>query len=283
MDVLQHARVAVCAHGLQACGNRTRYGMVGLSGQRQSQGTDFVFTRRCHKPFAVNQLGTAMCQRAGLVQRHGLEQPRLLQMNPALEQQSASRAGRQRTDDGHRRGNHQSTGAADHQQHQRLVDGIQPTPAEQQRATQGHCQRQRKYQRRVHGGKAIDKALRRRAAVLGFFHRMDDAGQRGVLSRGRAAHLQHAGTVDGAGKHAVARPLVHRNALAGDGRLVDRAVPRRDHAIQRDALAGLHPQHGTRLDLLDGQRAPLAIGLQHIGLLRGQLQQLPNGIACACR
>ncbi|MNF86070.1 hypothetical protein D3C84_684930 [compost metagenome] len=100
---------------------------------------------------------------------------------------------------------------------------------------------------------------------------MDDARQGAVIRGAGGAVFQLAFTVDGAGEERVAQVLLHRQALAGDGRLVDAGTAAQHLAVQGDALAGTHPQARTGLHQARRTFLPLAV-LEHRGLFRGQLQ-----------
>jgi hypothetical protein len=84
--------------------------------------------------------------------------------------------------------------------------------------------------------------------------------------------------VDGAGEYRVACGLVDRLALAGDGRLIDRRGASRHLAIQRDALARTHAQHGTQGHIGNGHFAP-AGGCLNGGHLRRHGHQAFDGMA----
>ena len=65
------------------------------------------------------------------------------------------------------------------------------------------------------------------------------------------AHDEGAGAVDGAADDLVARRLLDRDRLAGDHRLVDRAPPLEDDAVDRHLLARPDPQAVAERDLLE--------------------------------
>ena len=125
----------------------------------------------------------ALGERAGLVQRHGLDAAGPLQEHPALDENAAPCRRRQATDHGHRRGDHQRARTRDHQEHQRLVDCLHPGPARQRRGQHHQGHREHEHGRRVDRREAVHEALRGRTRALGVFHRMDDAGQRAVCCR----------------------------------------------------------------------------------------------------
>ena len=74
---------------------------------------------------------------------------------------------------------------------------------------------------------------------------MHDAGNQAVAGGSGNAQVQFTVLVDGAGVELIARAFVRQCALAGDGRLIDRAFAFRHLAIQRHAGAGGNAQHGA--------------------------------------
>ena len=127
----------------------------------------------------------------------------------------------------------------------------------------------------------IDEALRRRAAALGLFDRMDDAGE-GRLRRRRAdPAFDAAGLVDGAREHRIAGQFVDRQAFAGDRRLVHTGLAREHHRIERDAFARAHPHRRADGDLADRQGLPSAVRLAHLGTVGREREQAADRIARA--
>ncbi|MPM96403.1 hypothetical protein SDC9_143566 [bioreactor metagenome] len=104
---------------------------------------------------------------------------------------------------------------------------------------------------------------------MGCLDCMDDASQGRVVGGSRHLEFQHAGLVDGAGENRIASRLVHRNALAGDRRLVDGTAAGGHSSIQRDAGTRLDP-HLCPDDNLVGRRLPPAtVALANLCGFRG--------------
>ncbi len=99
-------------------------------------------------------LGTAVGQRAGLVQRQRPKPPRGLQVHPAFNKDAAPGGGGQAGDDADRRGDDQGAGTGDHKNDQAAVKPFRPRcPGENER-DQSHAERQRH-----HGGGVIAREL----------------------------------------------------------------------------------------------------------------------------
>ncbi len=103
-------------------------------------------------------------------------------------------------------------------------------------------------------GGPVGKPLAGRLRVLGLLHELHDLRQRGVGADGGRAGAHGPVLVDRPAHEAVARPLVHRQALPGDGRLVDVALPLEHLAVDRDLGTGPDQQqvpdaHLSRRDL----------------------------------
>jgi hypothetical protein len=228
-----------------------------------------------------DQLGLAFGDGARLVERHGLELACLFEVGAALDEDAAPRGRCERAHHGDGRRDHQRARARDDQQHQRLVEGLQPRPVHEQRREQRNRQRQHEDRGRVDGGEFIDEALRGRARALRFFDRVNDARERGVGGHGSDAELQCGGLVDGAREDRVAHRLVHRNALARDRRLVDGAEAVGHHAVQRHALAGADARDGVQRHRIGPHGLPAAIGLLHLGLLGREREQALDRVARA--
>ena len=219
-------------------------------------------------------------QRAGLVERHGPERGRLLDVGAAFDQHPVPRRGGERRHDAHRRRDHERTGAGDHQQDERPVEPVAPRRAEQQRRHHEDGERERDHRWRVHAGELLDPLLGPGAPAVRSLDHAGDAGERGIFGRLGALDLERAVAVDGAGEHLAARLLGDRDALAGDRRLVDRARSDHDAAVERDALA--RPDDEARADRrFRGRDLPLlAGGRQGAHGRRCQVEQRRDRAAC---
>ncbi len=200
------------------------------------------------------------------------------QKRAALDQDAAACGGSQPADDSHRRRDHQRAGAGDHQQHQRTVCPIQPA-ADEQRRNERDQQRHQKYRRGINFGEAVDEALRRRFGALRLFNGMDNTRQRGIGGGGRHPVFKRAAFVDGAGKHAIADGFVHRQAFAGDRRLIHRRTAAYNLAVQRDTLAGFDAHDTARLEGFRVHILPVAVRQLHCSGFRRQRHQAGDGVS----
>ena len=98
---------------------------------------------------------------------------------------------------------------------------------------------------------------------------------------GGYAVFQRAGLIDGAGKHGIAHAFFHRQAFAGNRRLVYCGAAAHDFAVQPDAFARLHPHHAAHGHIGCRDFLPTAIGLLHGGGVGCQRHQPGNGVAGA--
>ena len=217
--------------------NRLRYRVIRVPGQARDDGGDPIAIGGPIQRAPFDESRLAFSDGAGLVERDRLQVAGAFKMDTALDQDAAPRRGRQPADDRHRRRNDQCAGARDDQQHQGLVDGLQPRPAEQPGPRDRNQHREDEHGWRVDRGEAVDEALRRRPVPLGLLDRVNDPRQRGIRRQRRHLDLEQPVLVDRSGEDRVARFLVDRDALAGHGRLVDARVSGDDDAVERDAFA----------------------------------------------
>ncbi|MNP24645.1 hypothetical protein D3C76_1174190 [compost metagenome] len=178
---------------------------------------------------------------AGLVQGQVIQVAAAFQVHTALDQDAFARSSGQAADDGHRGRDHQGARARDNQQHQGAVDPVEPACGHEQWRNHCHGQGDGKHHRRVDTRKAVDKALSRRPRALRLLHGLDDPRQSRLPGAGGDAVFQCPRLVDGTGEQLVAYGLLHRQAFAGDRRLIDAGLPIDHFTVQADAFAGAHP------------------------------------------
>ena len=178
--------------------------------------------------------------------------------------------------DGHRRGQTQGAGAADDQHRDAPGQGVAYLPAQQQpdhKGRQGNGNDRRNEDARDLVGHLGNGGL----GGGGVADHADDLGQGGILSHPGGPAGQEARLVEGRRRDRAARGLVHGNALAGEGSLVDGALALQDHAVHRDMLAGPDYKGIPGQHLTDGHLG-LHPGPEHRGLLRRQLHQTLEGV-----
>ena len=134
---------------------------------------------------------------------------------------------------------------------------------------------------RVHPGDEmpryeVGQLLNRRLGGLGVLNHLDDLGQRRLTTHPGGLESERAGLVDGGADNLGARSLFHRDALAGDHRLVHRRVTHGDFAVDGNALTGAHHDNVADPDLIGGylQLLPFSDHVRRPGL---QANQFPDG------
>ena len=182
----------------------------------------------------------ALGQRAGLVERDHGQVAQRLERDHVLDQDAVARRDAGADHDRRRRGEAECARAGNDEHRHRVQQrggerraGDEP-PAGERR------QRDRDDDRHEDGADPVDEALDRRLFRLRRFDEPHDARERRLGADRRRAHDEQPLAVDRAAGDAVARRLGHRQALAGEQRLVDVAAPVEQQAVDRQALAGAH-------------------------------------------
>jgi hypothetical protein len=168
--------------------------------------------------------------------------------------------------------------AGDDQQGQGLVSGLMPAPVQQPGREQAQGNRQHQHDGGIDLGEAVDKAL------VGA---LEDCACSTAWTM-RAIRLSLAGAVT----RSCSSPswLMEPAYSSSPGPLCASALSPvmgawltelslGDQAVQRHASAGRHAQHGAQGHLAGGHAHSAAVGLQHIGGLGRQLQQIADGQA----
>ncbi len=149
---------------------------------------------------------------------------------------------------------------------------------EDERRHHRHEDGQRQDGRGVDTGEAINEALSRRTAGLRLLDGVDDVGQGGVTRHLGHPELERPGGVDGAREHLGTRPLLHRYAFSGDGRLINRRVAFDDFSIERHSLSRTHPHYGAHGDSLGLHLGPSPVSLLNSGRLGRHPYEIPDGV-----
>ena len=87
-------------------------------------------------------------------------------------------------------------------------------------------------------GQPIGHPLELRLAAPGLRDEPDNLAKRGVAADLLGVNLDHTELVERAREDLVGGPLVHRDRLAGERRLIDRRAPCQNRPIDRNPLAG---------------------------------------------
>ena len=124
----------------------------------------------------------------------------------------------------------------------------------------------------------LHRAFHPRARRLRLLHQSHQPGDGAVRSRRRHPHLQRTALVHRAAVHLVARRFGHRDALAGEGRLVHRGGPFDDDAVEGYLISRLDQDNLADRDVLDGNL--LLRGREPPRLLRPQREHRTHGRRC---
>ncbi|MNO84053.1 hypothetical protein D3C76_753830 [compost metagenome] len=276
LEVIHHQRRGLFIHSHIGDGQRHR--VIRTTGQRcGNRWRRLVGCRVKRQIIGLHRF--AMGEGSGFIQRQVVELVAPFQIHTTLDQDAFARGGGEAADDGHRGGNHQCTGACDHQQHQCAINPVKPQRAHEQRRNHRHREGENEHGRRVDSRKLVNESLGRCARALSLFDGVDDPRQRRMVRFSGHHIFQGAGLIDGAGEHLVANRFIHRQAFTGDRRLIDGRTARHHFTVQTDTFARTHPHPRAELDGFDILSNPAAIGLQHRGLLRGHLHQAADGVA----
>ena len=213
---------------------------------------------------------------AGFVQSHDLHPARFLQGSGSLEQNAVFGAQAAAHHNGHRSGQTQGTGAADDQNGDAPGQGVAYRVAQQQPHRRGH-RGDGDHRRNEHAGYLIGDLGNGGLGGGGVADHADDLGQGGILAHPGGPAAEIAGLVHRGGGHSVAGSLVHRDALAGEGGLINGAVSLQHHAVHRDALPRPDGELVPLLHLLHRHLCFLAVP-DNGGSLGGQPHQAFQGV-----
>ncbi len=186
--------------------------------------------------------GLACGERAGLVEGHDLDVAKILKVRPAFDEDAGLTCTPYACGYADRRGHDQRAGGRCNQQHHCTRRPWRNRLPEHRRYRHQQDRRQQ-HQRGVDEAEAFDEKLPVPLALLRFLHEVDHAREGVVAEVTGDAHCQRAFAIDRAGKDLRAGLLLHRHALTGHRRLVDRRVAFDDHAICGDGLTRADEEH----------------------------------------
>jgi hypothetical protein len=200
----------------------------------------------------LHQFRPALGQRAGLVDHEGVDPFQPLQRFGIADQNSRPRATADPDHDRHRRGEAERTRTGDDQH----GDGGNQRKCEAWLRPEHHPGNERQQRRRKHGGheparNPVGQLLDRRARALRLRHQIDDPRQHGIAADPLGAQHQAAVLVDGAADQDRAGRFRHRHGLARHHEFIDERMALGDGAVDRDLLAGPHPQEVADRDRID--------------------------------
>ena len=245
--------------------------------QRQRRGKQRRFLHALRRN-DIRHTRLAARDRAGLIQRDDLRFPGFFQRNRRFEQNSVLRAEAVADHDRHRCGKSQRAGTGNDQHgnapRQRIAEGLADQQPHDQRHDGNGNDRRNEHAGHPVGDLCDGRLGRRRVA-----DHLDDLRQRGILAHARRLAAQEARLVDRRSGNAVPRPLVRRDALAGQGRLIDRAAALEHDAVHRDVFARTHDKHVALAHLRNGDRdlPPVAHEARRLGR---ELHEALEGVGC---
>ena len=231
----------------------------------------------------LQHLKNALGQGARLVEHHAPGLSQGLQVVAALDQNPLGRRAADAAEKAQGNADDQGAGAADDQEGQGSCDPVTPQGCiahskphhrRQHRQSQGTVA----HRRGIDPGKLGDKVLRLGLFHAGIFHQVQDLGHGGVAEFLSGPDMQQAAEVHAAGEHLVPGLHLPGQALAGKGTGIHRRLPLGHHAVNGDALPGLHHDDGAhghiiRVHLLQG-----AAGLD-VGIVRTNIHQVGDAAA----
>ena len=219
-------------------------------------------------------------ERARLVHHERVDPLERLQGLGVAEQHAGGRAAARPDHDRHGRGQAERAGARDDQD----GDGVHQGVGQPGRGADEPPDPERQHGDRDDGGHEVRRdpvgeALDRGSAPLRLAHELDDLGEERVASDALGAHHEAPGPVDRAAGDPVARPLLHRDRLAGDHRLVDGAPALEDDAVDRHLLTRADAEPVADLEPFERCVRLAPVLGEAAGRLRLESEERPDGLA----
>ena len=225
----------------------------------------------------VRHDGFSLCDRPGLVKGDDLHIAGLLQRFRGLIENAVFRSHAAADHDGDRGRETQSAGAADDQDRNAAREGKADGAVQDKQPEKGHDQGDRDDCRNKDARDRIRQLCDRGLGGGRVAHHLDDLGQSAVLADPGRLAAQKAGLVQGCRGNFIAGVLVHRNALSGQGGLIDRAAALHDNAVHRDIFTGTDDEDIALSDIVDTDFLLLTVSDDGGGLGR-QLHQTLEGV-----
>ena len=225
-------------------------GMFGATLQGRGQREEFLLRNAlCRQNVRCGRFAAG--DGARLVEDDDLRLAGLFERDGRLEEHAVSGAKAAAHHDGDRRGEAEGAGTADDENRDAPGQG------------EGEILAGGKPACRRHGGNGDDGGHEDAGDAVcdlgngglggrGVAHHLDDLGKGRVFADALSPAAQEARLVDGGSRNGIARRLVHGNALARQGRLVDGAGALLDDAVHGNAGAGTHDEDVAHPHLLHG-------------------------------
>ena len=207
----------------------------------------------------------------GFIQGNDLRLPCLLQGNRCLEHNAVLCPHPVAYHDGHRSRKSQGAGAADHQHGNSSGQRKARRLACDQPYRDGH-KGDPDHRRDEYAGYPVRHLGDGRFCSRRITHHLDDLGKRRVLAHPGRLAFQETGLIERRSRHPIPGVFIHRDALAGQGRFIDRADPFQHNAVHRYIFTGPYDEHIAFAHLINGDCLLDAVP-HHRGCLRRQFHQ----------
>ena len=219
----------------------------------------------------------ALGERARLVKDHRFGLGQRLQVVAALDQDALPRRPANAAEKAKRHGDHQRARAGDHQERQRPVKPGRKRLAGDQRREGGQQRGQRHHQRGIYPGKARDEPFGRGLAAGGVLDQVQNLADGRFAVRLGDRRRYQTRQVDAAAEQLLPRLHAPGDGFPGQRRRIERGLPFRHQAVQRDALAGPHDHRLTDLHLagIDGHLRAVS---HHRGRVGPNVHQFADGL-----
>ena len=218
----------------------------------------------CHLRFAA---GDGAC----LIQGNDIYFARLFQRDRCLEQDAVFRSHAVAHHDGHRCGQTQGAGTADHQHRDSSGKGKTDfLPGNQPDEQSENCDGN--HRRHENAGHPVRHLGNGRFGGRRIADHLDDLGEGGIFAHPGSPAADEAGLIGGGRRDGVSRLLVHGDALPCQRGLIHRAGPLQHNAVHRDILAGTNHEEIADLHLVDRDFSFFSFP-KDSGRLRRQLHQ----------
>ena len=245
----RHADAAGARVGAQRLGHRVLQAAFRAHRETQQMIGGKLVVVRDH----VDHLGHAVGQRAGLVEHDGVDLGQPLHVAAAFDDDAGTGGMRHRCQHAGRRRDADAGAVVDDDQREEAIDvGGQHRAAEREAEGRQHQP----------VGETFRVVLHPRVADRRVVDELGDLAGGGAGPDAQRAHRDLALAQHGGGEHRLARRARDRQALAGDGLLVDQRGAVGDLAVHRDHLAGIDHHQIAGGELGGGHRGHHAVAQQ---------------------
>ena len=220
----------------------------------------------------------AFRQSASLIEYHCFRVGQRLQVVTAFYKNANFGRAADASEETERNGDHQRTGAGDHQEGQRPVNPNTERLPRHQRRQDSQSEGGKYHRWRVVPGKTGDEVFHPALFVTGVLNKVKDFGYGGFSKFLCGLDSQDAGLIDAPADNLHARLHFTGHGFSRQSRSVQRGAALDDFPVQRDTLTGLYNDGVTNLHVLRVYLDQLAV-LLNVGVVRANVHQAGNGAA----